>query len=133
MASDSFNAETVIDKPLQEVFEFVSNLENLPRWTDVVQVQTIKETPEKVGSQYNMVFNTWLSSTKVTVEIISYDSPVAFSFKDLSTEDQFDYHFLPVEGNTQIKLSSNSNGHFSSTPQKLQLLLAKLKAVLETQ
>jgi len=44
---------TVIHCPIEKVFAFVANFENLPKWEmDFVEVQEVTSAPERVGATY---------------------------------------------------------------------------------
>jgi len=46
-------ARMVINRPVADVFAFVANLENLPRWdTDFQEAKQLASTPDGVGAMY---------------------------------------------------------------------------------
>lgn len=51
-----FENRVTIDLPINDVFPFVTNLENIPKWNYFVQsVSSSTPGPSKVGSVYHQV------------------------------------------------------------------------------
>ena len=48
-----FKQSVLIDRPLAEVFAFVSNLENDPPWTAAVEVRRTSQGPVGVGTTFS--------------------------------------------------------------------------------
>jgi uncharacterized membrane protein len=84
-----------IKNSANDLFEFVSNMENLPLWSNFKSVELVSGEGE-VGSKYNLVNDTLLKGTRKTpVEVTVKDSPSHFAYRDesVSAENQIGYKF----------------------------------------
>jgi uncharacterized membrane protein len=135
----------VVDRPIDAVFSFISEMENGPRWDRTVR--TIKESagPVEVGT----VFREWAQGEegeleKVTV-VTRCDPPTAFSYASRyesgMTEEAL-VSFETVEGTTRVApvarveipgVAQDQEEAFAREMRShVQALLAKLKGVLES-
>lgn len=132
MAQSSYQTEITIKKLVGEVFEFVSNLRNLPLWSGASGVEVFSETPNKVGSVYKVIFPTLLTKSSVPVEITEYIFPNSFVFRDNSKLILFNYIFEQAEEGTKVSLRCELDGNpFSFNQLRMDKLLINLKKYLE--
>lgn len=50
----NYDGETTIDRPASEVFAFATAPENLPKWSDVSEVEMLSDGPMGVGTTLRM-------------------------------------------------------------------------------
>ena len=73
---------TVINRPVEEVFAFVTNFENLPKWeTDIQEAKQIHTTPNGVGSTYQCVLKMpgQTASSKFVITEYEPNQKIAFA------------------------------------------------------
>lgn len=71
-----FDNRIVIRRPLNEVFRFVSNLENIPKWNNfVTEVMKTSAGPASVGSQFRQTRKT----DHQILQITEFDPPRALT------------------------------------------------------
>lgn len=134
MVQDNYKAEIIIEKEVKDVFGFVSDLNNLPLWAGASEVKTISGESNNVGSIYEVTFPTFLFKLSVPVEIVKYNFPDIFSFRDNSKQITFNYVFENAENDTKVSLACDLNDvPFSFSQQKMNKLLTDLKKFLEAE
>jgi hypothetical protein len=73
---------TVINRPLAEVFAFVANLENHPKWeTDFQEVKQLTSTPGGVGTIYQCLLKMPGKSVTSKFEITEYAANKKIAFE----------------------------------------------------
>ena len=73
---------TVINRPIAEVFAFVANLENHPKWeTDFQEVKQLTSTPGGVGTIYQCLLKMPGKSITSTFEITEYAANKKIAFE----------------------------------------------------
>jgi uncharacterized membrane protein len=73
IAMINVEVSTVINRPVAEVFAFVANLENHPKWeTDFQAVKLLTATPSGVGTTYNCLLKFPGQSATSKFEVIEY-------------------------------------------------------------
>ncbi|GAB4456127.1 MAG: hypothetical protein Kow00120_25500 [Anaerolineae bacterium] len=101
-----FENTTVIDRPAAQVFDFLADLENLPRWNyAVVETEKISDGSVGVGIRYRQVREFLGRRIEDQFEVTAYEPA-----KRLAIESTvpglfpfaFVYELAPVHGNTRI-------------------------------
>ena len=93
----------VIDKPIQEVFDFSLNPENTPKWIPDIAVEETSEWPVKVGTIYRNkrargAWNTYelveiVPGSTFTLKSKDTDFSVRYTFKELPDhKTEFEYY-----------------------------------------
>ena len=71
----TFENTVMIARPIEDVFAFLSDLENVPKWNyAIVETRKVSEGPVGVGSIYHQVRSV-PSRSEERLEIITYDPP----------------------------------------------------------
>ncbi|MET1012583.1 MAG: SRPBCC family protein [Actinomycetota bacterium] len=69
-------SSTSIARPAAEVFEFVSDVRNDPRWhTDILEAHLIGEEPIGQGSTFAVKFKPFMGQSEGTVTVAKYEPP----------------------------------------------------------
>jgi uncharacterized membrane protein len=107
----------VINRPLEEVFAFVSNFENNPKWsTAFLEAQKTSEGPIGVGTTWRFVQRFLGQRIEGEVELTEYEPNRKFAGKSKSGPIPAEVRqtFEPVEGGTQISfvLEAEAGGFF---------------------
>jgi carbon monoxide dehydrogenase subunit G len=81
----NFEIGILIDRPVQEVFIFLSNPLNLPKWqTMIAKIDPVSEGPVQVGSKFNIHSEMLGRKIDGVMEITEYDPPDKFGFKNVA-------------------------------------------------
>ena len=110
----TFEKSIFINRPQQEVFDFVSNPANEIQWGGNVEVsEWTSEGPPGVGSTMRWVVRSLGLKMGSTAEITSWDPPNQYSFKSVSGGLTFEAtrRFESKENGTQLTV--NAQGEFS--------------------
>ena len=82
-------ASISIQRPVDEVFDFVTDVENMPRWVSgVSSARMVSQAMEK-GARYVIDYVTGWRSSEVEIEVVDYERPRLFASK--SSRGPFDY------------------------------------------
>lgn len=95
--------DIVISKEPHQIYYFISDLLNLPLWSDVAAVEIISGSGE-VGSIYNIVTPTLLGKRTTPVEITKTVTHGLFAFKDnsLSFNNETGFSLKEEGGQTRV-------------------------------
>lgn len=102
----------VINRPVEEVFEFVDNARNDLQWqSGVLESEQTSEGPVRVGTTFRTV-NTFLGKRlESTVEVTEYEPNKKIATKSLSGTIPIEgsYTFESVEGGTKVVLKGEGD------------------------
>src|SRR3970040_2754814 len=97
---------TVINRPIAEVFAFVANSENHPKWEmNVQKVQMLSSAPNGVGTTYQCELKLPGQSAKSKFEITEYEANKKIAFEGEAAgpaKPKGSFLFESVTGGTQI-------------------------------
>lgn len=103
-----FETSTQISRPRDKVFDFLTDIEGLPRWqTGIVQSQRLTQGEFRVGSQFkeNAKVGPWKLQTTCSVTDLKLNERFAFEAKSTGPLDYEGYFELqPVSGGTRLTL-----------------------------
>jgi uncharacterized membrane protein len=99
-----FHNEIIIERPIEEVFPFLSNLENIPKWNYYVpEVRKTSEGPVAKGT----VFHQTRKSDQQDFKITEFESPFKLSMESLPPERYIVRHFHLTKENNFTKLNDD--------------------------
>jgi len=104
--------EIVIDRPVEEVFAFLTTLENIPKWQSALSSHVISSGPVGVGTRFEESFKMMGRIVDVVCEIIEYERPQKMSWKSTSSQMiDFESRFLfdPANGRTRVRFEGGSS------------------------
>ncbi len=137
-------SETVIDRPIEEVFDFMSKLENVPLWLDgCKKVWVLEGDPEAVGGkvahldefmgrEFEAHFDVveWEPNRRMVFEAVS--GPFRGTSEELLEEDGgATLVTIRVKGDPSGFLKVLSFGAKRMAQQQIDRSLANLKGILE--
>lgn len=99
---------TTINRPVDEVFEFVRDENNLPKWDpDLLDVKTTSEGEFGVGRNFHLDIKPFMGATEGTGEVVGYEAnkKVQFQF-DLGKVRPLVSHIVEQQGLRQSSLES---------------------------
>lgn len=141
----AFETSLTIDRPIDEVFDYVSNPGNLPSWNSAVQdVRPTSPQSDRPGSTYTMERQLPTGHATNQLEIVAHNQPHEFAIRTTSgpTPFLYDYHFAGENGTTILQLNAQIElaGMAAVMPQLarhavkngVDANLAALKRILES-
>jgi len=118
----------VINKPIEEVFEFTINPKNTHLWIPSIQEEIAEEFPPKIGTQYK---NRDESSNWDFYKVIEYEPNEIFTLSDLDGNYHVRYTYKKLGKNrTEMEYFEWMNHGELKNPFTNDIL-QKLKSVLE--
>jgi Polyketide cyclase / dehydrase and lipid transport/Fasciclin domain len=102
------DGEIVINRPVEEVFDFAADERNEPRYNPrMLSSEQLSPGPVGLGSRFRAVMGSWPRRTTMTTEFTGYDRPRRLaSTTRLATMDiQGALTFDPVPGGTRMRWS----------------------------
>jgi carbon monoxide dehydrogenase subunit G len=140
----TFDLSTLIDRPVKDVFAFVSNLNNMTKWNSaVVSLQQLTPGTLGVGTKFKSVGEMMGRRIDGEVKVTSYepDSRTGFQMNAGPLQMNVTIGFKPVGTGTKVSLNAQGNpaGVFKLAEGMMQGRvksmmeenLARLKSVLE--
>jgi hypothetical protein len=144
-----FQREIVINRPAEEVFDFVTDARNEPRYNPRI-VNVEKRTPGPVGrgTHFVLVSNAMGQRTAVEYEITVYERPRRMTSRTIRGLPLMDVEstetFIPVRGGTRMRWVWEVKGRGAAgrliTPvlarmlgSRLEKAFANIKRVLEVE
>jgi len=117
---------TVINRPVAEVFAFVANFENHPRWeTDFQEVKRLTSTPMGVGTIYNCLlkFPGQTASSKFEITEYVINQKIAYEGEPAGpAKPKGSFLFESVAGGT--KVTSHPQPEFRGLFKLLEPMMA---------
>ncbi len=105
----TFETRVRIERPVEEVFAYVSDPENFPRWNSAVRtVRKMSAGEDEVGSRYSMERDLPTGGAENDLEITSHKPPEEFAIRTLSgpTPFVYCYVFSRSDGGTLVELDA---------------------------
>lgn len=136
----------VIERPIEDVFEFTSDLENSPSWGRTKKTVKDSEGPVSVGTKFREETNIMGNRVKHQSEVTDFSPPTQFSYTNRfenGTTERTRITFDTVEGGT--RMSAAAEFEIGGIPQilapflslyvkqRIRSRLEKHKAALEPQ
>jgi len=106
-----FEKSVFINRPQQEVFDFVTNLNNDSKWQSGIEsVERTSDGPIGVGSTWGYKLKFMGREIEADIELTSYDSPNQASVKSIGGPVPFEntYTFESKDGGTQMTLNGQA-------------------------
>jgi carbon monoxide dehydrogenase subunit G len=140
----NLDLSTLIDRPMKDVFAFVSNLNNMSKWNSaVVSLEQVTPGAVGVGTKFKSVGEMMGRRIEGEVQVTSYepDTKTGFQMNAGPMQMNITISFKPVGTGTKVSLNAQGNpaGVFKLAEGMMQGRvksmmeenLARLKSVLE--
>lgn len=133
----------IVRRPLEEVFAFISDFENEPRWKPglVHEVQRLSPSGHGVGTRYREVLSAGGKQVALTFEVMAYEPNRRVGFVASGSGTIGIYEVEPVAGGTKLTFTVRPRRHGLSraleplrayqTKKRLQSELEGLRDLLE--
>lgn len=114
-----------IDRPQEEVFDFMGNLENDIQWRNLESAERTSDGPIGVGTTWREASNFMGREIELDIETIGYDPPHQLINKSISGPFPMEVtiHFKALDGGTLISLSAQ--GEFGGFFKMAEGLVSK--------
>lgn len=136
-----FKTEIQIKRPTDDVFRFIADFENTPKWNYfVTSVKKLSTGPVGLGTKFHQVRKT----DQQEYEVIAFEPPSVIEIKTTGgsvPSFRIRYHFKPVSGGTHVRDSWVLETQHNALIERLGAIrirtavienLGKLKQLLET-
>jgi uncharacterized protein YndB with AHSA1/START domain len=116
----------IINKPIEEVFEFTTNPKNTPLWVPFIEEEIAETFPPKKGTEYkNRRGDSWNIS-----RVTEYETNKVFKLENDIFSVKYSYRKLKKDITELIYLESVKRGDLAKPFTKE--ILQKLKAIIES-
>ena len=128
------NLSINIRRPVDEVFAYVSNLQNGPQWqTGLLEVRPVASGRLGVGSEFTSVRKFLGKKIEAVVEIAAYEPNSKMTIKSPSASSPFEEWYLFEPTNEGTRLSTGIELHTSGLTGLAEPLIASsLKRAMES-
>ena len=136
----------VINRPIEEVFAFVTDVEKMPQWSaELVEAKKTSEGPVGVGTTFSAVAKVLGKRMENDHEVSEYEPNSKFAFKPTSgpVQLEIEYTFESVAGGTKFTVvaEAETGGFFKlaapilarTMQRQYKTNFANLKDLLEAQ
>ncbi len=141
----TLDLSTLVDRPVQDIFDFLSNPLNLPRWQKMIaSIEQITPGSPAVGAKYRVSAAVLGRKIDGQMQITTFEPPHRVGFVNQSGPMQVNITVTlkPVGSGAKISLRAEGNpaGVFAlaegilagKLKSEMEANLARLKAVLES-
>ena len=116
----------IINKPIEEVFEFTTNPKNTPLWISFIEEEITEEFPPKIGTIYrNRRGDSWNES-----KVIEYEPNKLFKLENDTFSVRYNYKKITNNSTELVYLESVKQGILAKPFTKE--VLQKLKEIIES-
>lgn len=135
---------TVINRPIEEVFSYVTDIDNLPMWSgEIVESRKTSDGPTGEGTTFDLLVKALGRKIENTHEISAYEPNSKFGIKITSGPvlGEAEYSFEPVNGGSKVsvEVEAEAGGFFKladplvarTLQRQYEANLATLKDLLE--
>ena len=121
------NAKTsiVIDRPIDEVFAYVSNVENMPRWVSGVRRARLLSKKVKAGARFTADYAQGMRNATIDFQIVEFEPPVRFT----ATAERGPFSF-PFRGTFEFRSVGDSTEVVSNVETGEESLATRLANLL---
>lgn len=141
----NFEISTLVDRPIEAVFTFLSNPLNTPKWQGMIKsIEQVVPGAVSVGSKFNVTAEMMGRAMQGLMEVKTYEPPSKFGFTNKAGPMEMSVNFtLKPVGTSASKVTLNIQGEpggvlkLAEGPMTHQMKsqmeanVAKLKSVLE--
>jgi carbon monoxide dehydrogenase subunit G len=130
----TFDISTLVDRPLPEVFTFLSNPLNLPKWQTMIDsIEQVTPGAVAVGSKYKVSAEMMGRKIDGVMEVITFEPPVKFGFTNQAGPMQVTVTATLKPVGTGAKITLNAQGNPGGVFKLAEGVLTKqIKSQMET-
>ena len=115
----------LIDRPIDEVFAYVSNVENMPRWVSGVRRVRLLSKKTKAGARFSAEYVQGMRSSAIDFKVVEFEPPVRFS----ATSERGPFSF-PFRGTFEFRAVGDATEVISDVDTGEESLATRLADLL---
>ena len=140
----NFELSTLVDRPMENVFAFLSNPLNLPKWQSMVaSIEQVTPGAVGIGSKYNIHAALLGRAIDGVMEVIACEPPTKFGFTNKAGPMEVTVNVTLKLVGTGAKITLNAQGNPAGVfklaegplthqiKSQMEANLARLKSILE--
>ena len=112
----------LIERSIDEVFEYVSNVENMPRWVSGVSRVKLLSGRVKSGARFTAEYAEGLRTSAIDFKVVEFEPPVKFTAK--SERGPFSFPFRGTLELRQVGDATEVTTNVETGPESLASRLA---------
>ena len=122
-----FKQSVVINRPVEDVFAFVSNLENDPPWTGAAEMRRTSQGPIGIGTTFSQQDRFLGRRLDLTLEVVGYEANHTIALKTTSGALSFGgTRIVEPVGDTATKVTFVGVGNVHGVQRLAEPLLAAM-------
>ena len=122
-----FKQSVVINRPVEDVFAFVSNLENDPPWTGAVEMRRTSQGPIGIGTTFSQQDRFLGRRLDLTLEVVGYEANHTIALETTSGALSFGVtRIVEPVGDTATNVIFVGVGHVHGVQRLAEPLLAAM-------
>jgi carbon monoxide dehydrogenase subunit G len=109
-----FSRTELIEAPPEQVFDFVTNQENLPKWSpEVVRSEVVGGRPIEAGAKLRQVRRQGGRQMTNEVEVVAHNRPSRHAVKAriMGVDASFAFDFAPEGAGTRVRFACEMDAH----------------------
>jgi uncharacterized protein YndB with AHSA1/START domain len=107
----TYEGETTIARPAEEVFAFAADPENLPKWTDTSQVEVLTDGPMGLGTRLKVTMGKGPLRATADFETSEWEENRSWTYKTIPP------HWLLWDATYRVEPIDASSSKFSTSGQ----------------
>jgi uncharacterized membrane protein len=115
----------VIDRPIDEVFAYVSDVENMPRWVSGVRRVRLLSKKVKAGARFSAEYAEGMRNSAIDFRIAAFEPPVRFA----ATTERGPFSF-PFRGTFEFRALGESTEVISNVETGEESVATRLANLL---
>ena len=114
----------IIERPIDEVFAYVSNVENMSRWVSGVHRVRLLSDKVKSGATFTADYAQGVRKAAIDFKVVEFEPPVRFATK--SERGQFSFPFRGTLGLRAVGDTTEVTNHIETGPESVATRLANI-------
>jgi uncharacterized membrane protein len=112
----------VIERSIDEVFDYVSNVENMPRWVSGVSRVRLLSDKVKAGARFTAEYAEGMRKSAIGFKVVEFERPTRFATK--SERGPFSFPFKGTLELRQVRDGTEVTTNVETGPESLGARLA---------
>ena len=112
----------IIERSIDEVFEYVSDVENMPRWVSGVSKVQLMSDKVKAGARFSAEYAEGLRKSAIGFKVVEFEPPVRFATK--SERGPFSFPFRGTMELRTVATGTEVTNNIETGPESVATRLA---------
>lgn len=114
----------IIERSIDEVFDFVSDVENMPRWVSGVSRVQLLSDKVKSGTRFSAEYAEGLRTSAIGFKVVEFEPPVRFATK--SERGPFSFPFKGTMELRSVATGTEVTNNIETGPESVATRLASI-------